>query len=347
MCYNGSMKATDIIYKELTKGKELRAEELAELEGVGSRTYVSRLLAEMIEEGKVASRKEGRNVYYFATSEVVLFEKSVRLKNLHEEEIWGETKRNERFPVEITDEAETIAQFAFTEMLNNAIDHSKSGVANVKIWIENGIFKFIVRDFGIGVFRSVMRKVKTDDEIEALREILKGKLTTDPKHHSGEGIFWTTKIADKVVFESFGVRLTVDNTIDDYAIEKLDEKLIGTKVYFEIRMNSKKSMSELFHKYSFDNEKLLLDTTAVPIKLYDGGETWISRSQAKKVLNGLDKFKKITFDFSGVSLIGQGFADEIFRVYQIEHPEIVLEAVNMNETVRLMVEHARNDGTGR
>ena len=55
----------------------------------------------------------------------------------------------------------------------------------------------------------------------------------------------------------------------------------------------------------------------------------------------------IIFNFAGVNVIGQAFADEIFRVFNIEHPEIELEPINMSESVRLMVERARNDETGR
>ena len=103
----------------------------------------------------------------------------------------------------------------------------------------------------------------------------------------------------------------------------------------------------MFREFSFDGKSTTLDTTVIPVELYQEGEVWISRSQAKKVLAGLDKFKKIVFDFKGIKMIGQGFADEIFRVFSIHHPEIELEAINMSESVKLMVRHAQNDTTGR
>ena len=337
----------DLVYNSLLENGEMTASELAELEDLSDRTYVNKLLKSLEKQGKVASKKVGRTVFYFTIDLRTILSNNLRLKNLREEDIWQAAKNHENFPKNITEEAETIFQFAFTEMLNNAIDHSKSGAAHVKIWQENNSLKFIIRDFGIGVFKSVMTKFYLEDDLTALREIIKGKRTTDPAHHSGEGIFWTSKIADRISFESFGLKLTIDNNIDDYVIEKTEQNLLGTEVYFEIKLDSKKSMSELFHQYSFDDKKLALDTTSVPIKLYEEGETWISRSQAKKVLTGLEKFKKITFDFAGIKLIGQGFADEIFRVFQIAHPEIILEAINTNDSVRLMVEHARNDSTGR
>ena len=107
------------------------------------------------------------------------------------------------------------------------------------------------------------------------------------------------------------------------------------------------SLQQLFRKYSFDHKHLTLDTTVIPVRLFESGDIWISRSQAKKVLAGLDKYKKIIFDFAGIKVIGQAFADEIFRVFNIHHPEIELEAINMSESVALMVARAKNDPTGR
>lgn len=52
------------------------------------------------------------------------------------------------------------------------------------------------------------------------------------------------------------------------------------------------------------------------------------------------------FDFSGVEVVGQGFCDEVFRIFRREHPEIELEAVNMNESVAIMVNRAAKDRTG-
>jgi hypothetical protein len=58
----------------------------------------------------------------------------------------------------------------------------------------------------------------------------------------------------------------------------------------------------------------------------------------------MEKFKVIRLDFDRVEMIGQGFADEIFRVFQNRHPEIRIEAENMNEVVQFMVQRAMNKG---
>jgi hypothetical protein len=61
-------------------------------------------------------------------------------------------------------------------------------------------------------------------------------------------------------------------------------------------------------------------------------------------LNGLDKFKNIVLDFDKVPTAGQGFADEIFRVFQSKHPDIVISSINTNEAVQFMIDRVRNTG---
>ncbi len=86
------------------------------------------------------------------------------------------------------------------------------------------------------------------------------------------------------------------------------------------------------------------DKTEVRVKLYTLGGVHISRSQARRVLSGLEKFKVILFDFDKVPMVGQAFADEIFRVFHSKYPNTRLQEINMAEGVKFMVERARNSG---
>jgi len=67
----------------------------------------------------------------------------------------------------------------------------------------------------------------------------------------------------------------------------------------------------------------------------------MARSQAKRILNNINSVKKIILDFQGVETVGQGFADEIFRVFQNQHPEIEISAIHMHENVEFMVNRAK------
>lgn len=334
------MNAKSLVYNILKDSEApLSAVQISKLPNTPSRTYTAHLLTELTAEGNVIKTRHGKEILYSVKTSI--FDKTLSLKDLHEDEVWDQIRKTPGFIESLSDQAETALHFAFTEMLNNAIDHSKSGTVSILLDTNKTSVFFTIRDYGIGAFNSLMSKKSYPDTISTIQELIKGKNTSDPIHHSGEGIFWTSKIADHFELKSYKYSLIVDNTISDYTIKQLDEPLLGTEVYFEIEKNTQKSIRDLFHEYSFNHDTLTLDTTTIPIKLYDLGEAWISRSQAKKVLSGLEKYKKIIFDFNGIDLIGQGFADEIFRVWQNSHPDTILEPINMNDTVAILVNDAR------
>ena len=102
----------------------------------------------------------------------------------------------------------------------------------------------------------------------------------------------------------------------------------------EILLSSTRSIKEVFDEFTDAEEDLAFNKTVVPVKLalYEG-EQLISRSQGKRILNRVEKFKTVILDFQGVSLIGQGFGDEIFRVFATRNPQIKLIPVNVNEDI--------------
>ena len=56
-------------------------------------------------------------------------------------------------------------------------------------------------------------------------------------------------------------------------------------------------------------------------------------------MSGLDKFKTILLDFKNVETVGQGFADEVFRVWKSRHPGIEIIVKNANDNVQFMINH--------
>jgi hypothetical protein len=67
------------------------------------------------------------------------------------------------------------------------------------------------------------------------------------------------------------------------------------------------------------------------------GDSPMSRSQAKRLINRFDRFLEVVLDFEGVLFIGQAFADEIFRVFAKAHPSVYLNPVNCNDSVKKMI----------
>ena len=71
-----------------------------------------------------------------------------------------------------------------------------------------------------------------------------------------------------------------------------------------------------------------------------GDERLVSRSQAKRLLARIDRFKIVIFDFEGIDQIGQAFADEVFRVFNNRHPDIQLYFIKTQPDVENMIVRA-------
>ena len=89
------------------------------------------------------------------------------------------------------------------------------------------------------------------------------------------------------------------------------------------------------------------DKTVVPVRLAQHeGEKLVTRSQAKRVAQRFERFKEVVLDFEGVAEIGQGFADELFRVFAKAHPDVRLRPINTSEAVTQMVRRVLGASSG-
>lgn len=238
-----------------------------------------------------------------------------------------------------------ICHLGFTEIVNNAIDHSQSGEIYVAATTDTKTAHIFVADWGEGIFRRIRRLCNLEDERHALLELRKGKLTTDPENHTGQGIFWVSRAFDHFNIESLGLRFNHD---DLYALDLFErvparegQNEASTVVFMGIRRDTDRLMKNVYASFTSGPDEFEFDRTIVPVRLAEyGAETLISRSSAKRVLANLDKFNYVAVDFQGVEAIGQAFADEIFRVYANNHLDMTLSPVNMNEDVERMVKAA-------
>ncbi len=96
----------------------------------------------------------------------------------------------------------------------------------------------------------------------------------------------------------------------------------------------------MFDQYT-SGENYGFNKTVVPVKLaqYENDKL-LSRSQAKRLLARIELFKSVIFDFRGVDSIGQAFADEIFRVFSLQHPQIQLQFINETVEIKQMIQRA-------
>ncbi len=307
-----------------------------------SRQYISKIVNELVIEKKLMKSGSTAGATYATPDNIEEFGDFAALlldnKDLEEDRVMEKVEIRAPFFFKLSDNVRNIFDYAFSEMLNNAIEHSESNKIGIEVKKQHKMLHFEIRDFGIGVFKNIMEKRKLNSEMEAMQDLLKGKTTTAPQAHSGEGIFFTSKVADLFSLESYNYVLTIDNQINDVFFGKSEcRSKKGTSVKFAIKIDSDKRLIKIFQKFQTDKEEMAFDKTKIQVKLYALKTVHISRSQARRVLTGLEKFKTIIFDFYKVPMIGQAFADEIFRVFKKKHPKIKMDSINMNEAVEFMV----------
>lgn len=343
---NNKEKILDLIIK---RGKITSSEITRELHI--SRQYVNMVMSNLVENNQVI--KIGRTRYSFYVSSLFLkehpeilpsvFKKTYKNYLLEEHKVLAEIEKDFSQVLKLKENIKSIFTFAFSEMFNNAIEHSQSKKISIEVSVRDNKLHFIILDSGIGVFRNIMRKRKLNSEIEAIQDLLKGKTTTMPKSHSGEGIFFTSKSADLFILDSFGYELIIKEK--DISIKNTMIIKRGTKVEFEIDIHSNRHLNQIFKKYTnlSDQSDYGFDKTEIRVQLYTVGGVYISRSQARRILFGLEKFKIIVLDFESIPIVGQAFADEIYRVFISKHPDIIIEEENMSEGVRFMIERAKSE----
>lgn len=234
-----------------------------------------------------------------------------------------------------------IWDYGITEMLNNAIDHSEG--STVTIFLEATAFDSTVSiiDDGEGIFHRIQRLLGLYDPREAILELAKGKLTTDPQHHSGQGIFFTSRMFDKFSILSRNLSFIHERGTEDWLNDNIDEEP-GTTVILTLENDCIRTTKSVFDEFAPPDEgDYSFSKTIVPVKLakYEG-EKLVSRSQAKRLVARFEKFETVVLDFEGVEDIGQAFADEIFRVFAKAHPSVKLMFINVSPAVQAMISRA-------
>lgn len=230
-----------------------------------------------------------------------------------------------------------IWEYTFSEMINNVIDHSQAESAIITVSRNHFETVVTIADDGIGIFEKIKTHFNLGSYEDAICELFKGKLTTDETRHSGEGIFFSSKIMDGFLIHSSGKLFTVNKYDDsrtlDFPAFSSDK---GTVVIMTLSNHSKKQAKEIFDEYSDEDSRFV--KTKIPLKnIFEASP--VSRSQARRICNQLSKFEEVILDFDKVEWMGQGFAHQIFVVFQNEHPGIKLSPVNMNESIIKMYNH--------
>lgn len=253
---------------------------------------------------------------------------------LAEDRIWSEYVKP--MVASYPDNISRICNYGFTEMLNNAIDHSGGTTIYVEVKIGHQELEMTIMDNGVGIFRKIQDALDLASVKESLLHLAKGKFTTDPANHTGEGIFFTSRIFNKFSILSSDLYYTFQGEEWFLSHEKEEGFGQGTSIQMVLSLSSKITPKQIMDQYA--NVDIGFTKTIVAVALSaDPDDPHVSRSQAKRLLMGLEKFRTVVLDFRGVKSVGQAFVDQVFRVFQNEHPDITIRYVNANREVESMI----------
>lgn len=292
-------------------------------------TYVTR----EVTKGNLIKTGQTRATRYFRVGGKRI-EFNLKLTNLSEDKVWSDYIKP--MVLQYPENIYRICAYGFTEILNNAIDHSGGTSVYVNMHVENNVLHLTIMDNGIGIFQKIKNALNLESAREAILHLSKGKFTTDPSKHTGEGIFFTSRIFDKFSILSDEMYYTFDKRDWFLSPEKQESFGDGTSIEMHISLDSKITPKEVMDKYS-DIEIGFTKTVVAVALSADPQDPHVSRSQAKRLMMGLEKFRHVVLDFKGVESVGQAFVDQIFRVFQNENPTIKIQYFNATNEVDEMI----------
>ncbi|MDF1827639.1 MAG: DUF4325 domain-containing protein [Legionellaceae bacterium] len=298
-----------------------------------SRTTVLRHIQYLIKQKKITKTGRTKQITYTLTA-ALNKQLSIHLdKNFDEFEFFSE-HFSQLLLQNLNQHAYAICEYVITELLNNCKDHSKGSKATISTHLEGDVFHCVIDDNGEGLFKSIEASSSFSDVRDIIFELSKGKLTRDPINHTGEGLFFSSRAVDRFSIVANDYQFMRDNLEYDWTFCQA-AYANGTRVMFEINKNTERQLDALFKGYtedfSFNKTDILVDLSQ------HYGERLISRSQAKRVCRRLENFTHITLDFKKIEAVGQGFVDQLFRVYQRESPNLVINYIHANESVDYMI----------
>lgn len=301
-----------------------------------TRQVVNRALKSLTEEGLIVARGKTSGRYYELA--VSTEEATFPLEATEEHLVWSEYvgPQLKGLKQNVWD----ILQYGTTEMINNAIDHSEGKFVTVTVERSAASVRIMVQDDGVGLFQKIQSAFALEDDQHAALELVKGKLTTDPERHSGEGIFFTSRAVDHFVALSSRVYFSHTSKDEDWLMDTA-EPIRGTIIELTVDTFIDRTLREVFDKFSADKENYSFDVTHVPVDLAVVGEdNLVSRSQAKRLTARFNRFERVILDFAGVTRIGQAFADEVFRVWALQHPTVEIVPIRAQPEVQAMIRRA-------
>lgn len=327
---------TAAIRKLLAQGRPISAQEAAQAARV-TRQGAWLTLRKLVERGDAVREGRGPASRYRAV-EASRFELRPRLRDATAAKIWPRIEQKlpgvRLVPGNVTESV----QYALEQILDNVRVHGRSHDVSVELSLDSRRLVLEVSDQGPGAAEHLRRALKLPSHEEAMLELAKGPATGDPERHAGEGLFFTARVCDVFELSSNDLTWISDNGLSDHALVARPGGA-GTRVRCTFELDATRTLAQVFEAHT---QGLALTRLRTFVRLAEGGVRFVSRSQAQRLMRGMERFREVTLDFVGVAGVGLLFADEIFRQWAPRNPKTAILCVGMNSAVEAVIEAARN-----
>lgn len=236
-----------------------------------------------------------------------------------------------------------MVQHGFTELMNNAADHSGGSSVTVSLRQTPSHVQLLVSDDGCGVFERICEAFSLPDAQHAMLELSKGRLTSQPEAHTGRGLFFSSQLAD--VFDIHANNTAFQRRAWESGGWQPGRPLPrqGSSIYMAISLDTTRTLDQVLQAWSVGGDGIAFDRTTINLRLLAGpGQPLDSRAQARRVAARLPLFKRAEISFDGIDDVGHGFADELFRVFARAHREVELLPTHMTPRIAALVKSAQS-----
>ncbi len=297
------------------------------------RATALKLLRQLGAAGWLLRQRRGRS-YRYSPGPMREVVRRYEIAGLDEDSPW---RRDFVRAFNLTEGVLPMVRHAFSELVNNAIDHSGGTEVVVSLRQTATQVQLLVSDNGRGLFDSLATAFGFDDHQHAMLELSKGRLTSDPARHTGRGLFYTLRLADVALLHANASAFQQRQWEGAQWRSGRPMPRVGTSVYLAITLDTPRRLDDVLRSASLDANDYALERVTLPLALIadDGG--LVSRAAARRVGARLQGLRHVEVDFSGVSALGHSFADELFRVSRPGGAGLGFSTVGMAEPLVAML----------
>ena len=237
------MEVAKHIDKILKKNGRITTNDLIDKTGF-SRAYAQRFLKKMVEDGSLLRVGKANQAHYLPArrrGKPPAKPRRVRIiltnEGLSEAKILNRIQEESSVLSGLPGNTAAIAQYALAELLKNAVKHSESDKIDVQAIRTQTDLHFTVKDWGIGMFNSIMQKKRLASTAEAVQRLLKRRSAIAPEPAGRQAVLAMSKIADRLTIASLENKVVFNNLQDKIYVREI-KPAQGTRVDFVLKLKA-------------------------------------------------------------------------------------------------------------